>query len=142
MNLNLNTIVVAMLGAFFGGWASSYFNFRIWKRTEKNSFMWEFRLKLHEAEKDMWIKEYPAQLNATLSWLEAAAQDPRIRIKPSIVKEYTELVRAGWSDLNKSKREMDDPEYYGINSDLLIRVREKRDEINNIILSKTKKLKI
>lgn len=142
INLEFGTIVIAIVGAVIGGWASSYFQYGIWKKTEKANFMWEFRLKLFEAERMMWEAQNFRELFIPLNWLSVASNDPRVNIDLKLVDDYKDLILKGWKDLMKSKEISNESEFWGISTDILDEVDEKRNEINKIIVNRTSKLNI
>lgn len=134
------TVLTALLAAIIGGWAGSFFQFQKWKRSEKASFMWEFRIKIFEAEKLMWEAKTYVELMGTINWLMAAITDPRINLDNKYVEDYSSALENAWRDLKK--REVFEEEFLGISTTLLDEVRKTRNELDKNILKKVKKLSI
>lgn len=140
MDINFYTVIVSIVGAFFGGWISSFFQMKRWKQSEKLSFMWNFRLKIIESEKLMWDTESYTELNVPLNWLIVASQDPRVDVEVRYAENYSKAVIAAW------KYQMEQIEHgveiTGISTKLLKEVESTKLELDAVILGRIKKLKI
>jgi hypothetical protein len=140
MDINFYTVIVSIVASLFGGWFSSFLQMRRWKQSEKFSFMWNFRLKIVEAEKLMWDTSSYRELNSPLNWLIVASQDPRVNIDESFAESYSKAIIAGWRYLMESvERGEDDP---GISTSLLEKIEKEQKNLDRIVLNKMKDLKV
>lgn len=135
-----DTAVIAssLISALAGGWIGAYLQSRNNHKISKLELLWQFRLKLFEAEQIMWdATDYNTQLQAPLNWLRVAATDPRINIPLTMVESYVEAINSGYR--NRTDREEEEG-MSGIYTFILEEVRDERLKIDELILGKMKKV--
>ena len=131
----------AVIGGFAGGWAGAYFQYRKSKVIDKASLMWQFRLKIVEAEQYMWQYNDRTKFEIPIDWLLVAVDDPRISIDRSVLNNYINILHKGWINrLESSEQSNGDCE--GINTDILKAIGEAKTNLDRMILAKMKKIGI
>lgn len=133
------TILGTIVGALLGGWIGAFIQSSSQRKLHKADLLWSFRLKIYEAEQEMWQAEHYQQFIAPINWLQVATSDPRIKIDSSYVEEYEKALRKGF-EYRKAQEEY--TEEAGILSKLLKTVKEARLRLDSLVMIRLEKLKI
>lgn len=138
--MNTFAILSTIIAGLLGGWIGAFLQTRNQYKMNKVELMWQFRLKIYEAEQAMWEQTKLYKLfEAPIKWLFVAASDPRIQIEIIEVEKYAEALKKGRANYLDSIEYASCPSNRGIETEILKQVEKQGKKLDTLILSKINK---
>ena len=134
------TIVYTLASALLGGWIGATLQSRLQRKLHIADLLWDVRMKLHEAEQEMWEAKDYIYFEAPINWLRVAASDPRVSIDQEKIERYAKLLEKGYRDRTSSEELTDDEA--GIDVIIAENIETIRKEIDALVLERLKQLKL
>lgn len=134
--LTMLTIIATIVSGVLGGWIGATLRSRTQCKLRNEELFWQFRLKLHEAEQQMWQAKFYAEFQAPINWLRVATSDPRINIDNAKIQGYEKSLKVGWRELKEKEEYTDEP---GISTKTLKKIEKIRQEIDDTIIERLKR---